>query len=117
MLPAFLLLLACQLAGELTVRLAALPLPGPALGMALMAGLMIARPAIAESVRPAAQGLLTHLSLLFVPAGVGVVAHLDRLGRDMPAFVVVLALSTLIALAVTAATFTLVARALERAGR
>ena len=50
----------------------------------------------------AADGLLSHLSLLFIPAGVGVVMHLKAIREEGLAIAVALAVSTLVGLAVTA---------------
>jgi len=108
-------LLACQLAGEVAVRATGLAVPGPVLGMALMAALLLAFPALWAVVRATAEGLLGHLSLLFVPAGTGVVAHLDRLGPDGPALIAALVLSTLAGLVVTVLTFVWLARLTGRA--
>ena len=104
------LLLLCQLAGEVAVRALGVALPGPVLGMALLAGLLLAFPALVEVARETAEGLLAHLSLLFVPAGTGVVAHLDRLGPDGPALMIALVLSTVAGLMVTVATFAALTR-------
>ena len=109
-------LLACQLAGEVAVRAAGLEVPGPVLGMALMAGLLLAFPALWDVVRQTGEGLLAHLSLLFVPAGTGVVTHLDRLGPDGPALIAALVLSTLAGLIVTVLTFAALARMTARGG-
>jgi len=49
-----------------------------------------------------AHGLLAHLSLLFIPAGVGVLLHLQRLGQEATAIGVALVLSTWIGMATTA---------------
>ena len=110
MLAALAALLVCQLAGEAIVRAAALPLPGPVLGMALLFGLMLARAPLPKAVGSTADGLLKHLSLLFVPAGVGVVQNLARLGQDGVRLIAVVVLGTIIALAVTALTFEYLAR-------
>ena len=75
-------LLLCQLAGEVIVKGLNLSLPGPVLGMVLLVIILILRPIFAQSLKPTASGLLTHLSLLFVPAGVGIVGHVERLGTD-----------------------------------
>ena len=37
---------------------------------------------IVERLRPTTVELLKHLSLLFVPAGVGVMIHVARIGRE-----------------------------------
>lgn len=103
-------ILGFQLLGEILVRSLGLPVPGPVLGMALLLGLFVAVPRTADAIRPTAQTLLAHLSLLFVPAGVGVVGHLARLGGDGPAIGLALLASTVIAIAVGALVFQWVAR-------
>lgn len=110
MLAAFATFLLCQLAGEAVVRAADLPLPGPVIGMLLLFALVLFRAPLPEALNDTADGLLKHLSLLFVPAGVGVVQQLDRLGNDGLRLVIVIVLSTLIALGVTAVTFAALAR-------
>lgn len=112
MLAAFATLLVCQLAGEAIVRTASLPMPGPVVGMMLLFALMVARAPLPGGLGDTADGILRHLSLLFVPAGVGVVQQLDRLGQDGIRLVAVVVISTVIALAVTALVFAAFAKAL-----
>ncbi|MCC1481415.1 CidA/LrgA family protein [Roseibaca sp. Y0-43] len=107
------LILSCQLAGEAVSRALSLPVPGPVLGMALLFALMLASPRLAEAVRPVGEGILRHLSLLFVPAGVGVVGHLRLLGENAAAIGVALVGSTVLAIAVGALVFRAVARLTE----
>ena len=95
------LLLLCQSAGELLARALRLPLPGPVLGMLLML-LLLLWPPVRAAVAAAAEGLLQHLSLLFVPVGVGVIVHLPVLAEYGLRIAGVLLVSTLIGLAVTA---------------
>lgn len=95
-------LLSLQLAGEALVLLMGWPIPGPVLGMALLCVILALRPRWLETLRPTAHGLLQHLSLLFVPAGVGVMLHLKRLGDEAWAIGIALVLSTWIGLAVAA---------------
>lgn len=107
------LILCCQLAGEALARALALPVPGPVLGMAALFVLMLASPRIAQAVQPVGEGILRHLSLLFVPAGVGVIGHLRLLGENALAIGVALIGSTILAIAVGALVFRLVARLSE----
>ena len=98
------LLLLAQSAGELLVRALRLPLPGPVLGLGLVLALLAWAPTrrlVAAPVEAAADGLLAHLSLLFVPLGVGVIAHLGLLGGHAVALALVVLVSTLAGLAVT----------------
>ena len=94
-------LLLCQSAGEAFARLAQLRLPGPVLGMVLLIGLL-QWPPVRTAVGTAADGLLAHLSLLFVPVGVGVMTHLALLSHYGLRILVAITLSTWLGLAVTA---------------
>lgn len=110
MLNALLLILGCQLAGEAAARGAGLPLPGPVLGMILLLAMMALSTKVQATIRPVAQAILSHLSLLFVPAGVGVVGHFSTLGDQTLAILLAIVGSTVLAIAVGALTFDLVAR-------
>jgi holin-like protein len=100
-LQGFTLLLIAQVVGEVLARGLSLPLPGPVLGLMLM---LLALPwrAVQQRVEAAAEVLLAHLSLLFVPIGVGVVSHLGVLGAHAMSLLLVLLASTAIGLTVTA---------------
>lgn len=103
-------LLGCQLAGEISARMLGLPVPGPVLGMILMLGLLAAIPGLYPLIAQTSQTLLGNLSLLFVPAGVGVVAHLDKLAENGLGLLAALIGSTLLALTAGVLTFRAVAR-------
>ncbi|MCI1191729.1 CidA/LrgA family protein [Calidifontimicrobium sp. SYSU G02091] len=94
-------LLLCQSAGEALARLTHAPLPGPVLGLLILVALLHVE-ALRRPVAAAADALLAHLSLLFVPVGVGVVVHLDLIARFGVRMAVVVVLSTWVGLAVTA---------------
>ncbi|HSG56816.1 MAG TPA: CidA/LrgA family protein [Paracoccaceae bacterium] len=114
MLQTFGILLGCQLIGEAAVRGAGLPVPGPVLGLALLVLALRVRPALAERLRPTTSVILANLSLMFVPAGVGVIGNLAVLSEDWLPLLIVLVLSTLIAMLVTVGTFIAVRRLTER---
>lgn len=109
MIPALALILCFQLAGETISRGLNLPLPGPVIGMMLLILGGVIRPAMINFLRPAATGLLSQLSLFFVPAGVGIIAHLRLLQQNAIGLTLSLVLSTVLAIAVGAIVFTLVA--------
>lgn len=112
MIAALTILLACQLAGEVFVRLIALPVPGPVMGLVFLLIGMAVRGTIPKDLRETANGLLSHLSLLFVPAGVGVILHFERIGSEWLALLAALLLSTWATIAVSALVFVGVTRAL-----
>ena len=98
------LLLVYQLVGEVTVRLLSLPIPGPVLGMVMLFLTLMIRGATPEPLENASSALLSHLSLLFVPAGVGILSHLSRVADEWVAIAVTLIASTALAMIVTAFT-------------
>lgn len=95
-------LLLFQLLGEVTSQSLHLPVPGPVLGLLLLVlGLRIA-PWLRLQIGGSADALLAHLSLLFIPAGVGVVLYFRELLANGWALIAVLVVSTWVGLAVTA---------------
>ena len=121
MIRGFAILLLCQLAGEALVRALALPLPGPVLGLVfLVAGLAWWRRTpeqlAVSDVGRVSDGLLGALSLLFVPAGVGVVQNLPLLAAWGLPLLAALVISTVATLLCTVGVFRLVARRLSGLG-
>ena len=118
MIPALAGLLACQLAGEVLVRVLRVPLPGPVAGLVLLFAFLVwrgrSRPDPLDVIPPdlgrVGDALLKNLSLLFIPAAVGVVQYLDLLRRYAGPIALSIAISTLLALVVTVATFRLASR-------
>ena len=100
-LQGFAWLLVLQSTGEALARLLSLPFPGPVVGMVLLLG-ALRWPLVRDSVADVAYFLLTHLSLLFVPVGVGVMTHLGLLSQYGLRMGVVIVLSTWMGLGVTA---------------
>jgi holin-like protein len=94
-------LLALQSMGELVSRGLSLPFPGPVVGMLLLV-LALRFEAVREPVGACAEFLLSHLSLLFVPVGVGVMTHLGIVSQYGGRMLAVIVASTLVGLAVTA---------------
>ncbi len=119
MIASLSLILICQLIGEISVRAAGVPVPGPVLGFMLLLILLLARdrfgllargPLRAGGVEATSKGLLSHLSLLFVPAGVGVIQKLDLIAAHGVAIVAVLAISVVLTMLVTVAIFLVAGR-------
>lgn len=93
-------LLAFQSVGELLARGVNLPFPGPVVGMLLLL-LALRWQVVREPVGLCADFLLSHLSLLFVPVGVGVMTHLSLVYQYGLRILLVIVLSTLAGLAIT----------------
>ena len=119
MIGGLIVILMCQLAGEAVARGLGVPIPGPVIGMALLFALLLLRDRIASRIPTAmsgdtlektGQGLLSHLSLLFIPAGVGVVQNLGVFAEYGVALGAAIVISTILALLTTAWVFLPVAR-------
>ena len=123
MIRALALLLSCPLAGEILTRALDLAVPGPVIGLALLAVLAIVHARIVGAETSAiektdlgvtASALLGSLGLLFVPAGVGIVQQLPLISAyALPIFVALL-VSTVLTLIVTVYVFIFVKRAITR---
>jgi holin-like protein len=97
MIGALTTLLVYQLIGEILVHVFALPVPGPVIGMLLLFLSLWAKGSIPGTLRNTSNGLLQHFSLLFVPAGTGVMVHLARVsGELLPILVSVLVMQALV---------------------
>ena len=117
MLAAITLLLVYQLLGEVVALVFALPVPGPVIGFAALFLTLVVRGAVSDELRDTANGLLAHLSLLFVPAGVGVMVHLARLRGEWVPIVAALVVSTAVTIAVTALVMSGLMRLRHRRGK
>jgi holin-like protein len=96
-------LLVCQSLGEVASRSTGVGLPGPVIGLLIL--LVALNAAVVRiPVSAAADALLAHLSLLFVPVGVGVMTHLALVSEYGLRLLLVLAVSTWMGMAVTVLT-------------
>ncbi len=107
MLGALTTLLVFQL---LIVQFSGWPVPGPVIGLLLLFFMLVLRGNLAEPLRDTANGILQHLSLLFVPAGVGVMVHFSRISGEWLPILLAVMVSTAAAIVCGA----LVMRALMR---
>lgn len=121
MLAAVAVLLFAQLAGETLVRVLSLPIPGPVAGMVLLAaGLLLRqRSTLTPDICPAplasvADTLLRNMSLMFIPVGCGIIDRLAVVGPNLHKILIILFVSTILALIATATTFVFVQRLMSR---
>ncbi|CAH2601418.1 Antiholin-like protein LrgA [Rhodovastum atsumiense] len=122
MLTALVVLLGCQLAGEVIARAGGIPVPGPVIGFVLLL-LGLAVRAWWQPEHKAVEGtplaavaavLLGNFSLMFVPAGVGVIQQGPVLLQYGPVLFVAVIVSTFVTLVVTGVVFMAVSRWLRK---
>lgn len=116
MLSALTQLLIFQLAGEFIARSLTLPVPGPVLGMLFLFFALLLRQGPSAELQTSSQNLLQHLSLLFVPAGTGIMVHLHRIATEWLPLLLSLLISTVATLIVTALVMKLCQRRSGTAG-
>ena len=104
------ILLVYQLIGEITARYFSLPIPGPVLGMLMLFVTLAIKGSVHSTLEKTATGLLSHLSLLFIPAGVGMMVHFDRIANEWIAISIALVLSTIITLIGSATIMSIVSK-------
>jgi holin-like protein len=109
-------LLIYQLVGEVVVISFGLAVPGPVVGMLLLFLTLLVRPRSEPTLGEVATPILRHLPLLFVPAGVGVIVHLRRIGDEWLPLGAALLLSTVITMAVTALVMSAARRFITKEG-
>ena len=95
-------LLVFQSLGEGLAYALSLPIPGPVIGMVLLLGYLMMKEDAVTRLAPTSMELLRHLSLLFVPAGVGIMVHARLIAAEWLPIIVALVVSTVISIAVTA---------------
>ena len=102
MIAALSILLSYQLVGEIIVRFFSIPLPGPVLGMLMLFTTLLVLKQTPQNLTDTSNSLLKHFSLLFVPAGVGVIRYLGLLEQQGIALLLTLILTTIASLLVSA---------------
>jgi holin-like protein len=108
---ALLTLIGFQLLGDLVADITSLPVPGMVAGLVLLMAVLWLRgrvfgpqKAVPESLSRVAKGLHDNLGLLFVPAGVGIMANLQNLAADAVGLFTAVVVSTLATVSVTGLT-------------
>lgn len=98
MVVGFLILIACQLMGELIVYGLDIPVPGAVVGMVILLIGLIVRGEVGQGLRTTAEGLLSILPLMLVPAGVGLMVHFQLIAAEWMAILAALVVSTFVTL-------------------
>ena len=103
MVRTFATLLVFQTMGEGLSYALSLPVPGPVIGMVLLLAYLMLKDDAIGKLAPTSLALLKHLSLLFVPAGVGIMVHVQRIASEWLPIMLALVTSTVVSIIVTAA--------------
>ena len=96
MIRGFLLLLACQLAGEILARASGIPVPGGVIGMLILFLGLALRRGVPQELEQSSQLVLKNLTLYFVPASVGIMTMGPLLREEGLRIALVLVLATIL---------------------
>ena len=110
MLRSFFIILLYQLVGETLQKFFNIIIPGPVIGLVLLLITFIFIKKfkdkkvlqIKKDVIKTGNIIVSHLSLLFIPIGVGVVMHISYLGENLFQVFAVIVIGTLLTVAFTA---------------
>jgi holin-like protein len=100
-MSAIFLLILLQLIGESIVQVSGLPVPGAIIGLILLYAILIWRGEVSDEMSRTSSFLLQNLGVLFVPAGVGVIAYLPMIATQWWIILLVLFVSVCATVTVT----------------
>jgi len=96
------ILLSFQFVGQTITDKFALTLPGPVIGMLLLFVALTLFKRTPKALSDTSAALIKHLSLFFLPAATGIFFLGPTINRELPAIMVILVVSTLTAMVITA---------------
>ena len=95
------IILAISLAGELLSSVLPLPIPASIYGIVILFTLLVSRVLHVDDIRETSSFLIAFMSMLFIPAGVGLMTSFPLLAENLIAYVVITAVSTVVVMVVT----------------
>lgn len=110
MLYGFLILIGCQLAGEIIVGVFGLTIPGSVMGMILLFIGLLVKGGVPDDLSGVGNGLLKYIGLLFVPAGAGISMYLELIAQEWGIILVASVSSTILTLLVAGTIFQLLGK-------
>jgi holin-like protein len=103
MLYTLAILMIFQFLGEAAVFLLRWNIPGAVMGMLLLFFALLASPRLMKKIEESSHHVLKHMSLFFIPAGVGIMVSASGIAQHWLALLLAIVVSTLLTLVVTAA--------------
>ena len=95
------IILAISLAGEVLSSVLPLPIPASIYGIVILFTLLVSRVLHVDDIRETSSFLIAFMSMLFIPAGVGLMTSFPLLAENLLAYVVITAVSTVGVMVVT----------------
>ena len=100
-LKQFSIILLILFIGQILQQKYGLPVPGTVIGMMILLFLLITKIIKIENIDKITKVLLDHLTLFFVPVGIGIITLFDKVKDIWCPLLIILFVSTIIVMAVT----------------
>ena len=95
------IILAISLAGEMLSSVLPLPIPASIYGIVILFTLLVSHVLHVDDIRETSSFLIAFMSMLFIPAGVGLMTSFPLLAENLIAYIVITAVSTVLVMAVS----------------
>ena len=117
LLRQFLIILIICFTGEVLSKVVHIPLPGSIIGMILLFICLISGIIKLEMIAEISKFLLDHLAFFFIPAGVGLLAYVGILKKNLLPILVICFITTFLVMIVTGWTVQLIKQQLNNKKR
>lgn len=114
MINALLIILCCQLVGEIVVHFVNIPIPSSVLGMVILLTVLLIKGNLSDALDNTASIFIKYIGLLFIPAGAGISMYLHLIAEQWHVILLASFTSTIITLVLTAFAFKLFEKKEER---
>lgn len=108
LLRQFLIILIVCFLGELLNKVVHIPLPGSIIGMILLFIFLITGIVKVEMLEEISGFLLDHLAFFFIPSGVGLLAYMGILSKNLFPILIICFVTTILVMIVTGLTIQLI---------
>ena len=95
------IILSISLTGEVLSAVLPLPIPASIYGIVILFALLESRVLHVDDIRETSSFLIAIISMLFIPAGVGLMTSFSLLSENLIAYIVITAVSTVVVMAVS----------------
>ena len=95
------IILSISLSGEVLAAALPLPIPASIYGIVILFALLESRLLSVDAIRETSSFLIAVMSMLFIPAAVGLMDSFDLLRSRLAAYIVIMAVSTVVVMVVS----------------
>lgn len=110
LLREFLIILIICFIGEILNKFVHIPIPGSIIGMILLFVLLLTGVIKIHMIENISKFLIDHLAFFYIPAGVGLLAYIGVISKNLIPILVICLITTILVMVVTGLTIQLITR-------